>query len=566
MSQAAVSTAAKIKPKISRDDVVMRLAMLMIALYLIIGIAFPLYALLEKSFQNAHGEFVGLANYITYLTTPALSWSIGNSFKVTLLASVIVMVIAFIYAYALTRSCMPFKSVFKGVALIPILMPSLLPAISLVFFFGNQGIIKEWLFGAELYGPIGIVMGEVFYVFPHVMTIMLIGMSLSDARLYEASEVLGASKIKTFFTVTLPSMRYGLVSAFFVAFTLIITDFGVPKVVGGQYNVLATDVYKQVVGRHDFQMGAVVSMALLIPAAFAFIADRIVQRKQVALLSARAVPFQPKPNATFDMIMLAFCGLIGFIIVSVLAMALFSSVVTFWPYNLALTTKHYNFDLMDGGGWASYFNSIELATWTAIFGTAIVFFGAYLVEKSRGFKSGRTAMQALCMVPMAVPGLVLGLAYVFFFNHPDNPLGFLYHTMPILVICTITHFYTVSHLSAVTALKQMDPEFEAVSQSLKAPFYRTFWRVTVPVCTPAVLDISMYLFVNAMTTVSAVVFLYSSDTTLASVAVLNMDDAGDQSPAAAMGMMIVGTAAGVRLLHMLLTRGIQRRTQAWRKR
>ena len=175
-------------------------------------------------------------------------------------------------------------------------------------------------------------------------------------------------------------------------------------------------------------------------------------------------------------------------------------------------------------------------------------------------------MQALCMVPMAVPGLVLGLAYVFFFNSPDNPLNFLYHTMPILVICTITHFYTVAHLSAVTALKQMDPEFEAVSQSLKAPFYKTFWRVTVPVCTPAVLDISMYLFVNAMTTVSAVVFLYSSDTSLASVAVLNMDDAGDQSPAAAMGMMIVCTAAGVRLLHMILTRGIQRRTQAWRKR
>ena len=565
MSDAA-TTAPIVKPRISRDDWIMRGAMLLIALYLLVGIAFPLYALLAKSFQNADGDFIGLTNYITYLTTPALSWSIGNSFKVTLAATVIVMFVAFIYAYALTRSCMPFKSLFKGIALVPILMPSLLPAISLVFLFGNQGIIKEWLFGAELYGPIGIVMGEVFYVFPHVMTIMLISMSLSDARLYEASDVLGASKIKTFFTVTLPSMRYGLVSAFFVAFTLVITDFGVPKVVGGQYNVLATDVYKQVVGRHDFQMGAVVSMALLIPAAFAFIADRIVQRKQVALLSARAVPFQPKPNKAFDTIMLAFCCLIGFIILSVLAMAAFASVVKFWPYNLSLTLKHYNFKLMDGGGWESYFNSIEMAAYTAIFGTAIVFFGAYLVEKSRGFQQGRTAMQALCMVPMAVPGLVLGLAYVFFFNNPDNPLGFIYHTMPILVICTITHFYTVAHLSAVTALKQMDPEFEAVSQSLKAPFYKTFWRVTVPVCTPAILDISMYLFVNAMTTVSAVVFLYSSDTTLASVAVLNMDDAGDQSPAAAMGMMIVCTAAGVRLLHMILTRGIQRRTQAWRKR
>lgn len=566
MNDAAIIPVKAIKPKTSSDDWIMRGTMLAIAIYLLLAIALPLYAILSKSFQDPDGMYIGLTNYITYLSTPALTWSIGNSFKVTFIATVIVLFIAFIYSYALTRSCMPYKKFFKGVALIPILMPSLLPAISLVFFFGNQGIIKDWLFGYELYGPIGIVMGEVFFVFPHVMTILLIGMSLSDARLYEASEVLGASKIKTFFTVTLPSVRYGLVSAFFVAFTLVITDFGVPKVVGGQYNVLATDVYKQVVGRHDFQMGAVVAMALLLPAAFAFIADRLVQRKQVALLSARAVPFEPKPAFGFDMVMFAFCAFIAFIIIAVLAMAAYSSLVTFWPYNLSLTLKHYNFDLMDGGGWASYFNSIELATYTAIFGTIIVFSGAYLVEKSRGFYKGRAFMQALCMVPMAVPGLVLGLAYVFFFNHPDNPLGFLYHSMPILVICTITHFYTVAHLSSVTALKQMDSEFEAVSQSLKAPFYKTFWRVTVPVCTPAILDVSMYLFVNAMTTVSAVVFLYSSDTTLASVAVLNMDDAGDQSPAAAMGMMIVATAATVRLIHMLLTRGLTRRTQAWRKR
>jgi len=566
MSDAAIIMGKAIKPKTSTDDWIMRAMMLAIAAYLLLAIALPLYAILSKSFQDPDGMYIGLTNYITYLSTPALTWSIGNSFKVTFVATVIVLFIAFIYSYALTRSCMPFKKIFKGVALIPLLMPSLLPAIALVFFFGNQGVIKEWLFGYELYGPIGIVMGEVFFVFPHVMTILLISMSLSDARLYEASEVLGASKIRTFFTVTLPSMRYGLVSAFFVAFTLVITDFGVPKVVGGQYNVLATDVYKQVVGRHDFQMGAVVAMALLLPAAFAFIADRLVQRKQVALLSARAVPFEPKPSFTFDMVMFAFCALIALIIISVLAMAAYSSLVTFWPYNLTLTLKHYNFDLMDGGGWSSYFNSIELATYTAIFGTIVIFSGAYLVEKSRGFHKGRSMMQALCMVPMAVPGLVLGLAYVFFFNHPDNPLDFLYHSMPILVICTITHFYTVAHLSSVTALKQMDPEFEAVSQSLKAPFYKTFWRVTVPVCTPAILDVSMYLFVNAMTTVSAVVFLYSSDTTLASVAVLNMDDAGDQSPAAAMGMMIVMTAATVRLIHMVLTRGLTQRTQAWRQR
>ena len=207
-----------------------------------------------------------------------------------------------------------------------------------------------------------------------------------------------------------------------------------------------------------------------------------------------------------------------------------------------------------------------MASWTAVIGTCVIFTGAYLVEKSKGFLAGRAAMQFLVMMPMAVPGLSLGLAYIFFFNHPGNPLNFLYHTLPILVICTITHFYTVSHLTAITALKQIDNEFEAVSASLKVPFYKTFWRVTVPICVPAILDISMYLFVNAMTTVSAVVFLYSPDTALASVAVLNMDDAGEQASAAAMGIMIVLTAGGARLLHAVLTRGLARRTQAWRKR
>jgi iron(III) transport system permease protein len=161
---------------------------------------------------------------------------------------------------------------------------------------------------------------------------------------------------------------------------------------------------------------------------------------------------------------------------------------------------------------------------------------------------------------------VLGIAYVFFFNAPANPLNGLYHTMAILVINTIVHFYTVAHLTAVTALKQLDAEFESVSASLKVPVYKTFARVTVPVCAPAALDISMYLFVNAMTTVSAVVFLYAPHTALASVAVLNMDDAGELASAAAMGMMIVYTSAAVRGLHFLLTRGVLARTQAWRRR
>ena len=153
-----------------------------------------------------------------------------------------------------------------------------------------------------------------------------------------------------------------------------------------------------------------------------------------------------------------------------------------------------------------------MALAAALFGTMFIFAVAYLLEKTRGMAAHpRPLIRLLAAMPMGVPGMVLGLGYILFFNHPDNPLNFLYTRMTILVLSTIVHYYTSSHLTAVTALKALDDEFESVSASLKVPFYKTFFRVTVPVCLPAILDIGRYLFVNAMVTISAVVFLYSPE-------------------------------------------------------
>ena len=545
---------------------VLRTALVVIIALLAVAVVFPLYSLLSMSLQDMDGEDVGLENFRIYFDTPALFASITNSLSVAISVTLIVLGIAFVYAYALTRTRMPLRWFFRGVALIPILAPSLLAAISLIYWFGNQGVLKSWLGGGSIYGPVGIIIGSCFWVFPHALMILLTALSTADARLYEAAEALRTPKWRVFWTVTLPGAKYGILSAGFVVFTLVITDFGVPKVIGGRYNVLATDVYKQVVGQQNFEMGAVVSLVLLLPALVAFIADRWVQRKQVALLSARAVPFQPKTEPLRDGLLFIFCTIVAVTLLAMIAMAAYASFVTFWPYNLTLSLKNYNFDVMDGGGWEAYFNSIRMAIYCAIFGTGLIFVGGYLVEKAGGVSWLRTLLHLAAMLPLAVPGLVLGIAYIFFFNHPNNPLGFLYGTMGILVICTIVHFYTVSHLTCLTALKQLDPEFEAVSLSLKTPVWRTVGKVTLPVCLPALLDVGSYLFLNAMTTVSAVVFLYSPETMLASVAVLNMDDAGDIAPAAAMAMMIVYTSAVFRILHALLARILQRRTQVWRKR
>nr|WP_033416547.1 putative 2-aminoethylphosphonate ABC transporter permease subunit [Hahella ganghwensis] len=533
---------------------------------LTVAVVAPLYTLLSKSVQDHDGNFVGLDNFATYVSTPSLVSSISHSLTVALLSTLIVTTLAFCAAYAITRTRLPGKGLFRTILVLPILAPSLLPAISLVYLFGNQGILKEMLMGESIYGPIGIVIGSCFWTFPHALMILLTALANSDARLYESAKVLGASPFRTFLTVTLPSVKYGLISTAFVVFTLVITDFGVPKVIGGQFNVLATDIYKQVIGQQNFEMGAAVSVILLLPALLTFIADRWVQRRQSAMLTSKAVPWTPEKRPLADNLFTGILLLLSIIILGMIGMAIYASLVTFWPYNLNLTFKNYQFDLMDGGGWEAYWNSIRMATYTALFGTFFIFFNAYLVEKLKGFGIAKFLFHLMAILPLAVPGLVLGLAYIFYFNSPSNPLNGIYGTMVILVICTISHFYTVCHLTAVTALKQIDPEFESVSASLKVPQFVTFWRVSLPVCLPAVLEIGIYLFVNAMTTVSAVIFLYSYNTMLASVAVLNMDDAGDIAPAAAMAVMIMLTCVVAKLVHWVISTILLQKTQRWRTR
>jgi len=563
----AVATAngSRDKPVLDRDDLTVRWLLVGFALFFLIALLVPLYMMVSRSFFNLKGDYVGLANYHEYFNTPALFQSISNSFTVASISTAIVIVLAFLYAYALNRTCMRFKGFFKIMAMVPLLSPSLLKAIALVYWFGKQGVLNEWMFGESIYGPIGIVMASVFWTFPHAVLMIGTALALTDIRLYEAAEVLKTRKSRIFFTITLPGARYGLISAMIVVFILVLTDFGVPKVIGGSYNVMATDIYKEVIGQQNFEMGAVVSVILLVPAIIAFVIDRIVTRKQVALLSARAVPYAPKPNPLLDNAMLAYCLFIVFLTLAVLGMAQYASLVKFWPYNLTLTLEHFNFEI-EGAGWENFFNSLKVAVSVSLIGTFVIFLGAYMVEKPRRDGVARQAIQMIALIPMAVPGLVLGLAYLMFINHPSNPLGFLYGTITIIVLSTITHFYTVTHLTAVTALKQMDGEFEAVSASLKVPLARSFWRVTVPVCMPAIFDISIYLFLNSMTTVSAVIFLYGPGTKVASVAAIHLDDSGETASAAAMAMLIVYACITVRVLHAIVTGRVLHKVQAWRRR
>ncbi|MBM7457192.1 iron(III) transport system permease protein [Oceanisphaera litoralis] len=547
----------------SRDDGLQRLLLALACLLFLLALVLPLGQILQTALFDEQGNFAGLDNLRRYLLTPSLLYSLTNTLTMGVLVTFIVTGLAFIYAYAITRTRMPGRGLFKVLAMMPILAPSLLPAISLVYLFGNQGMLRHWLLGESIYGPIGIVLGLSFWAFPHAVMLLSTAMGATDGRLFEACRVLRGGPVRAFFQVTLPGIKYALLSTLMVVFTMVITDFGVPKVIGGQYPVLATDIYKQVVGQQNFAMGALISTLLLLPALLAFLADGWLQRRNKSLIDSRSQPYHPAPNRWRDGLLLGYCSLIALALLAVIGMAAYASVVQFWPYNLSLTLNHYGFDLIDG--WQAYGNSLKLAGMTALFGTLCIFLTAYLVEKGQGQSGWRKLLHGLAMIPLAVPGLVLGLAYIFFFNRPDNPLNLLYGGMTLLVVSTVMHFYTVGHLTAITALKQLPAEIEAIAASLKVSRFKAMLRVSLPMCLPAVLDVAIYLFVNAMTTVSAVVFLYGPDTMLASIAVLNLDDSGNIAPAAAMAMLIFITALIARLLHMAASHGLLRLTQSWRQ-
>ncbi|HFG4631209.1 TPA: putative 2-aminoethylphosphonate ABC transporter permease subunit [Acinetobacter baumannii] len=566
MLNEAASAVLKTQPRRKTEySLRSNVALAAVAIALTLAIIAPLMMLFETAFFDENQNFVGLENFYNYFVSPALLSSVFNSVWVACAATVITVFLASIYAFALTNVNIKGKGFFKLVAFLPILAPSLLPSLALVYLFGKQGVFKPLLGDIQIYGPIGILISYCFWLFPAILMLMMVSFRSVDQRLIEASLSLGKNIWKTHYHVTLPAIRYGLISASLVAFIYVLTDFGIPKVIGGSFNMMALDVYKQIIGQQNMSMGAVISILLLLPAVFVFIFDRIQSKRHARFQAFQTKPYVSASNKKLEVVLSIFCGLVSGSILLIVFTAVLASFIQSWPYDLSLTLAHYSFEYVDGGGWAAYFNSVRMALFSTVFGTALIFMVALLTERFKAHPLIKNYVQALVLLPLAVPGLVLGIAYILFFNQQSNPLNVLYGTMTILVISTIVHYYTVPHLTLTNAIKQIPLQLDQAAQTLGTSKWNTFWKVYLPMCFPALCDVSVYIFVNAMTTVSAAIFLYSPDTSLAAVAVLNMDDAGDTVAAVAMSILILTTSCVVKLIHWLFTRKIMARSQQWRE-
>jgi iron(III) transport system permease protein len=325
-------------------------------------------------------------------------------------------------------------------------------------------------------------------------------------------------------------------SAAFIVFAVTITDFGNAIIIGGNYKVLATEIYTQVVGQANFNLGAVVSMVLLFPTAIAIGMERWITKRQPALVTDKFVPLRVTPRRIFDAIMLICVGLICTAIITVIGIVIYASLVRLWPYSMVLTLRNYLEPELQNG-FEPLLNSIWMALMTAIMGVSVTTLAAYIVHKTSGRFS--RILYFFSILPGAVPGMVLGLGYIFVFNNPANPLVFLYGSLLLLSICTSYHFHAQGFLTAVTCFKQVSTVFDEASAMLGGSIIRTLRKVTLPIIWPSLVRSSVFFFMQAMVTLSAVIFLFSPASTVASVVVVQLEDFGDMSAAAAFATLIM---------------------------
>lgn len=543
-----MSTAA-LAPMHAGERWLLRACLLLPLAALVLFFGIPMLAIGWRSFTLDGGDF-GWGNYAALLNTPGVWQALMNSLLLGVTATVVTVALAFVMAYGLERTCMPGRNFFAAALALPMLAPSLVLGLGLIFLLGRNGIVGKLLgIRPDIYGFWGLLIADVLYALPQAVLIVRTALRQGDARQYDAAEVLGATPWRQFCDITLPQARYGLLSAAFVVFTITITDFGNAVVIGGNFAVLATEIYNQVSGQMKFGMGAVVGILLLVPAALSVFIERLAAQRAGAGAES-ALPPQPQRRPGRDAAFFFACWAVAGSMVAVVFTVVLASFIRLWPYRLDLTLKHY--DITIAGGYGPLWTSVWVSALAAVLGTALLFLLCFGIRRMPG-PLARTAT-ALSSLPVAVPGLVLGLAYVFTFNTATMPWGLLYGTAILLALCNYYHYHTQGFMTMMTGMRNVPATLEDATTVLGGSTARVLRDVYLPALLPTLLAVLVFLFMRSMVTLSAVIFLITPSLPMAAVTVMRLDEAGLTSQAAAFSTCIMAVVATLALLLHAFTR------------
>lgn len=427
--------------------------------------------------------------------------ALGNTITASVLATLATVVLAFALVLSVQRTAIRGKGLFGIVFMLPMLIPSISSGMGLVILLGNNGILTRLLhLPGSIYGLQGIVLGSVMYAFPVAYLMLSDVIQYEDGSPYEAAQVLGIPKWRQFTAITLPYLRKPLISVLFSTFTMIITDYGVPLMVGGKYTTIASVMYQEVIGQLDFGKGSVYGLLLLIPAVGAFILDFLNKDKGNADYVTK--PCKQAEGTLAKLAAYTCCIVVCLLIALPLVAFVLLAFARNYPQDLSFTLDNLSkaFQLKAGTYWT---NSLVIALLTAGVGTVVAFCTAYLTARMKSPVSSFLHLSA--MTSAAVPGVVLGLAYVLTFR--KTPI---YGTIFILVTVNMVHFISSPYLMMYNSLSKINENLEGVAQTMNIGRAYLIKDVFLPQCKTTLMEMFSYFFVNCMMTISAVSFLAST--------------------------------------------------------
>jgi iron(III) transport system permease protein len=484
------------------------------AVFIVITIIFALFLLLPMCFVLGRsfmtdGGGVGFGQYVRMLSSDGFLRCVGRSFLVAGVSGAITVMLAFILAYTVNNTNIPMwmKKAISAAAVFPMLLPTITYGFAIIYSFGKEGLITRLLGGSfHIYGFHGLVLGYVIYTLPIAFLLLNNTFKYIDKKFVVVSRVMGDNKMSTFLTTCIRPMLGTLGAAFIQSFFLSFTDFGIPAAIGGEFKVVATVLYNEMLGAvPNFSNGAVVAMVMLVPSVLSILLLNYLERYNFRYQVTSIV--ETEKGLGRDLFMGGLSSLILLSILSVFAVIVIIPFVDMWPYKITFTLSHIKGLFTDQSMLGIYLNSLLAAVLTALFGTLIAYGAALVTSRSKISGTCKRIIESIALVINTIPGMVLGIAFMLAFS--ATPLR---NTFFLIVICNIIHFFSTPYLMMKNSLSKMNESWETTAMLMGDSWVKTIVRVVTPNAGYTIMEVLGYYFVNAMVTISAIIFIVGAHT------------------------------------------------------
>ena len=522
---------------------------LFVAVLFVMFMFVPLVKLLALSLNV--GDALGLENYTSILSSDGFLQTMQNSFFVATMSALSATFLGFILAYTVHWTNLPksFKQFIKLAALFPMLLPTVTYGFAIIYTFGKQGLLTQILgfqLFEDIYGFYGMWLGYTIYTLPIAFLLLNNTFQYLDKKFVVVSELMGDSPYRQFdMTVVRPligTFAAAMIQCFFLAFT----DFGIPASIGGQYSVIATELYTQILGASpSFEKGAVVALFMLVPSILSIAILWYVARFNVRYDSVEMIDL---PTSKIkDRVLAVLSSVILASLLLVFAVIFIIPWIKSWPYQMVFTTEIVSEALESANLMRVYKNSLLVAVLTAVFGTLITYFSALLYERSSLFKLGKFSIESSALVTNTVPGMVVGIAYLMVFSGSAVA-----NTIFIIVISNIIHYFATPYLMSKNALSKMNLGWETTAGLLGDSWFASLRRIVVPNSFFTLIEVASFYFISAMVTISAVIFISGAKTMVLTTKIVELQHFARFDEIFILSLMILLTNIGALILFAIV--------------